>query len=693
MLWRGGRALVIVLAGLAVNGCARGPRTGVPAAPNANILLVTVDTLRADRIGGGVTPEIDGIAASGVRFTNARANAPLTLPSHATIMTGALPPAHGVRQNGTDRLAGGRPTLARLLKARGYRTGAFVGAFVLDGSFGLGDGFDVYDDRIRRDPDTAMRLEAERPASEVVDAALGWLASPGAAGQPFFLWAHLYDPHAPYAPPADFARRAGGRLYEGEIAYADAQLGRLARAARKQAGGAPLIVAVAGDHGESLGEHGEPTHGMLVYDASLRVPIVVACHRGDQDVTIGDALDSRAVSLQDLAPTLLALVGAPAPNEMTGAPLLGGAGTRRGDSYAESVYPRAAGWSPVRSLTDGRWKLIVSSRVELYDLNADPGETTDVTAAQDSVAKVMRARLDALWRPAGPGAPISAEAAERLRALGYVAASADPGPLDSAPNPADQIASWTEFERASANLLAGRPWEAVGPLRRLAARHADAPVFQSTYARALKETGRAREALARYRATAARWPQDAVLLHDLAVAARDAGAADEALKAELAAAALDPKFASPHNGMGLIHTDAGRPSEAAAAFARAAELDPRNVSAWNNLGNARRATDDAAGARQAYESALRIDPNDPDAANGLGVLLVQDGRPTEAVAYFERALTRAPAMYQARLNLGIALQESGQPGQAAEAYRRVLADAPRGSKERDAASTLLRKIK
>ncbi len=680
---------------LAAATCAEKPLEG-PVAADASVLLITVDTLRADRVNAGVTPEIDGIAASGTRFTAARANAPLTLPSHVTIMTGALPPAHGVRENGVP-FDQARDSLAQLLKQRRYRTGAFVGAFVLDRGFGLNAGFDMYDDRIPRGADRAASLEAERPAEAVSEAAIKWLIAPDDRTQPFFLWAHYYDPHAPYAPPAAYAARAGGRAYEGEIAYADAELGRLVRAARERTADRALVVAIAGDHGESLGDHGEPTHGMLLYESAIRVPVVIAAWKNGAALNLGPAEDSRAVSLQDLAPTLLALTGLSTPKTMTGMALLGQpkAPAPRpqapSDSYAESVYPRSAGWSPLRSLTDGRWKVIVSSRVELYDLAADAGESRDVSAANSSVALALRTRLDSLWRPAGT-APVSAEAAERLRALGYVASAPDPAPLDKAPNPADEIASWVAFERAFTDLNGGRAADAVGPLGTLAARYPASVVFQSAYARALSEAGRGRDALQRYRAIVARWPRDPIQYHELAVAARNAGAASEAIKAEQAAIALDPRFASAHNGLGLLHADAGRPRDAADAFARAAELDPRNPSIQVNLGNARRELKDVNGARIAYQTALRLAPDDIDAANGLGVLLLEAGRPLDAVVYFNRVLERAPGMYQARLNLGVAYQQSDQPERAAEAYRAVIDIAPPGSRERAAAATLLRQV-
>jgi arylsulfatase A-like enzyme/tetratricopeptide (TPR) repeat protein len=653
-----------------------------PPASAPNILLITIDTLRADRVGRGLTPTLDRLTDEGLTFTNARANVPLTLPSHATIMTGALPPEHGVRENGLDRFDGSRQTMARVLRERGYRTGAFVGAFVLDRRFGLDDGFETYNDSIRRDPALPNRLEAERRAAEVVDAAIGWLETDSAPA-PFFLWAHLYDPHAPYDPPPAALTLAKGDRYNGEVAYADAQAGRLIAAARARAGDT-LVIAVVGDHGEGLGEHGESTHGMLAYDSTLRVPLVlagagVAHGRGEEPVT-----------LRDVAPTLLGMAGVARPEGMTGANLLAAPDA---DAYAETVYPRSAGWSALRVLVDDQWKLIRSSEVELYDLRRDPGELTNVANARQSVAAAMVARAEATFaRGRSTRAPVSGEAAERLRSLGYVAVAPGSTPAhdETAPNPRTAIAAWNRFEAALTRLNADLASDALPELRRLASGYPDARVFQSTLAQALLLSGRAREARDLIRRLVARFPDEASLYHDLASAAREAGDASEAIKAEQAAVALDPSNANAHNGLGLLHADAGRATQAAAAFSEATRLDPSVASFWANLGNARRGLGDLNGARKAYERALQLDAQSADAANGLGVLLVQQKRAPEAVGWFERAVAADPTLVEAQLNLGIAFQESGRPKEAAEQYRRVIARAPRGSPERQAATELLR---
>jgi tetratricopeptide (TPR) repeat protein len=373
------------------------------------------------------------------------------------------------------------------------------------------------------------------------------------------------------------------------------------------------------------------------------------------------------------------------------------------DLYAETEYPRAAGWTPLQALTDGRWIAIrAGAATEVYDLRSDPHELHDIAAGSSSIANGMRSRIDAI-RAGGSmdrqsGSPgLSQEAEERLRALGYVTTGSASTAPANAPNPASQIEAWNQFEEAVA-ALQSRQAQALPMLERIARRHPESPVFQATAARALKEAGQLNQALAAYRSAVRRWPSDATLLHDLAVAAREAGQAasgpasralhDEAVKAERAALAVAPGSALAHNGLGLLAVDEGQAQAAAAEFDRAAALDPNNASFLANLGNARRALGDRAGAEHAYRQAMTVSDRSADAANGLGVLLVEAHRPAEAVTWFERALSSAPDFAEARLNLGIALQESGQRARAVDEYRKVLG-APGAEHEKQAAAKLL----
>ena len=333
--------LLVLIAGLAgalavcrgrIERAAQPIATG--ALRGANVLLVTIDTLRADHVGAygstrGLTPTIDRLAAEGLRFQTTYAHVPLTLPSHTSLMTGAYPFVNGVRDNGSFRFDGSRPTLAGTLKAAGYRTGAFVAAFVLDARFGLNAGFDVYDDRYGSRPAGGDLSVLERPADKVLDAAVNWIAGDGgtaAQTQPWFAWAHLYDPHEPYDPPEPFRTRYASDRYAGEIAFADAQLGaaldRLARAGQL----VHTLVVVAADHGESRGEHQERTHGLFTYDATLRVPLVVWA-----PPSFAPASSARCRGLVDVMPTVLDLVrvAGVVPSGGSLRPLVGGSGPTR----------------------------------------------------------------------------------------------------------------------------------------------------------------------------------------------------------------------------------------------------------------------------------------------------------------------------------------------------------------------------
>ena len=658
-----------------------------PPAPirHPDVVLITIDTLRADRATPALMPTFTALAARGLRFATARTVAPLTLPAHTSLMTGLYPPRHGVRLNGVRGVAPDVPTLARAFSSAGYDTGAFIGAFVLDRRFGLSEGFAEYDDRIARQKGAMDRLEAERRGGDVVDSAVRWLTQPArASGRPIFLWVHLYDPHAPYQPPEESRRKANGEAYGGEVSYADEQVGRLI-AALTAAGHADPVIVVMGDHGESLGEHGEPGHGMLLYEGAVRIPLVIA----GPGVPHGERSDP--VSLVDVAPTLLARAGLPPWPNVDGRDLLAEAAADDREVYGETEYPRTAGWSPLAMLANARWKLVDGPQPELYDSTADARETADRANERPRDVGAMRQRLGPLRSVTAPATPsaVPAEVERKLRALGYVA-SAPTVPLPpNAPNPVAMMADWSSFESALAAVNAGDSTSPLHTLERLGRAHPESPLFVTTWARTLAAAGRHREALPIFRDAALRWPADSAIAHDLAVSAREAGLSEEALAAERKALAIDPSNPLAHNGLGLVLADAGHPAEARAAFERAASTDPTNPEYQVNLGNAARDAGDATAAQRAYKAALAQDEGAVDALNGLAVLLVQGGRPQEGIPLLERALKLEPGFVDAQLNLGIARQEAGDLAGARSAYQEVLR-APAGfGRQRATARTLL----
>jgi choline-sulfatase len=672
------------------------PRESPPpkTADGWNLLLVTLDTVRADRLGaygraGAETPNLDALAAAGLRFDQAQAAVPLTLPSHATMLSGLLPPRHGLRDNGLGSLPADVPLLSAHLSAAGYRTGAFVGAFVLDHRYGLARGFDRYDDEVRRDP--AGGGEGERPGGEVVDRALGWLAEP-AAGKPFFAWVHLYDAHAPYEPPEPFRSRHAGDPYAGEIAAVDAQVGRLLRFLREHGHDRRTVIVVAADHGESLGEHGELTHGLLLYQATLRVPWLLAAPG-----LLAPRAVAEPVSLADLGPTVAGLLGRPLPGPLDGRDLggvlLAGGQPAAADLYAESRYALRFGWSPLAALRRGPLKYVEAPRSELYDLAADPAEARDLRGSRRRDANELREALAALAREErqAPAAPADAESRALIESLGYVAPAGAPA-AGSGRDPKDAVPLFHAFEQAHAAQLAGRLADAERLLAPLLAKDLGNPVFRGAYGRVLRDQGRLAEAVPVYRQAAALAPRDPQVWYELATALQQAGESAEARRALEHALRNDPGRPEAHNALGVALASEGRLREAREAFVRATAADPRDARAWNNLGNTERDLGDAAAAERAYRRAVELDPRYPDPLNGLGVLLVAAQRPAEGLPWLDRALALAPGRHEVRLNRGIALELMGDPAGAAEAYRDFLTHTegnPGYSGQRSAAQELL----
>ena len=644
-----------------------------------SVLLITLDTFRADRLGPR-TPALARLAADGVRFDAADSPVPLTLPAHATLLSGMLPLHHGLRNNGVGSLGEERDTLATLLSRHGYRTGAFIGSFILDRRFGLARGFDRYDDEIARDPSGAAGLfEAERRGSEVVDRALAWLKE--ADGRPFFAWVHLYDAHAPYAPPAPYPQ-----TYDGEVAYIDAQVARLLAAVDR----ARTVVVVVGDHGEALGEHGELTHGLLLYEPTLHVPLIIAAPRTQPRVV------RSPVSTVDVAPTVAALAGV-AFSGIDGRDLLNGDGLENPSHvYAETEYPATLGWSPLSSLRAGDLKLIAGGMSELYDLGRDPKErvnrlTTRRREAHDLAARLERLRATAV---AARDTSVDEETRRKLASLGYVAPSTA-APAGPPRDPRVMAPLFRRFEEAIWAINSGRLRTAIASLEQLVRDDPANHVFRQTLARALRQAGELRRAVALYREAVALAPHDADAWYNLASALQDAGEGKEAEIAIDEASKRDPNRPEVHNVRGVALAGKGDLPAAEGEFRRAIESDPRDARAWNNLGNVLRATSRDDDAVAAYRKAIEIAPAYADAMNGLGALLVQQGHAREALGYFDAALRLAPDLYEAQLNRAVALEVAGDSRGAAKELRRLLSRLPSGPEhdtQRIAARALLARV-
>jgi len=442
---------LVLVALLAAGAVGAACRSRPEREPPLNLLLVTLDTTRADALGayGGraITPSIDHLAAESVVFEQASTVAPLTLPAHSSLFTGLFPPGHGVHGNGQNALGPESVALAEQLKARGFRTGAFVSSFVLDHRWGLDQGFDVYHDP-GPGPDS-LRRSADR----VVDDALDWMQQPGDA--PFFAWLHFYDAHAPARPPAEFAPISADDDYFAAIGFVDFQLSRVMNYLAEHQLFDRTIVVVIGDHGESLGEHGEPTHGLFVYESVVHVPFIIRAPFANMQ---GRRV-SEPVRMVDVMPTVLDLLGqsaSPAIDGRTLVPLMTGAQqASRWEVYSESRYGfDRFGWSPLGALREGRFKVILAPRPELYDLETDPNESVNLYQERPDLAASMTERLRTLSKPSpasGASVPVDADTRARLAALGYVAAAAR-APGDPAPtlaDPKDQIDLYRQLTRSS----------------------------------------------------------------------------------------------------------------------------------------------------------------------------------------------------------------------------------------------------
>ena len=655
---------------------------------DVNVVLVTIDTLRADALssygGQAHTPNLDALAAQGARFTFAHAHSVVTLPSHTTILSGQLPYEHGMRDNSGFRVKDGTPTLATWLKAAGYQTAAFVGGFPLTKRFGLTPGFDEYDDQMPEMHGVSTISMPERPADAVVSRATRWIKE--REHLKFFAWVHLFDAHSPYQPPED-AARYGATPYHGEVAFVDRALGPLFRSLESAA--RPTIVIVTADHGESLGEHGEATHGMFAYEATLRVPLIVARVDRSRGAPRGVVIDA-PVRLADIAPTVLDVVGRPVEG-LAGSSLVDLVDRGRGDdrpAYFEAMtYNLVRGWAPLRGVIDGRTKYIDLPIPELYDLSADAAEQRNLAGAQSDRMRQLHALLRTynVAPPHRPGQE-SAEAAAVLRSLGYVSGSA---PARDRYTEADDPKRLVDIDRdlhaATQAFQDGAPERGIELLESVIARRSDTADAYISLAFAHWETGRVREAIAALERGLRGGAPDRDIRVRLAVYLAESGI--NPARAVALLEGLPGTDAEAQNGLGVAYTHAGRPREAVAAFQRVLALDPTNALALQNLASLslREALDAAPGpgrqrlfsqAEALGDRAIAADPLLPDVHTTMGVLYSATGRADRAIVSWKRALTLDPSQFNALYNLWLKLAETGQDRDAVQFGQQFVSSAP-----------------
>jgi arylsulfatase A-like enzyme/Tfp pilus assembly protein PilF len=633
---------VLLIAGAAV------PLRAAPkAAPN--VVFITIDTLRADHLGCyGYkqihTPNIDALAEEGVRFERAFTPVPVTLPSHTVIFTGTYPMYSGMHDFSGNKLSPTQPTLASVLKSDGYATGAVVASAVLDSRFGLNRGFDFYYDHFDFSRlDEANLDEMERPGNVVADTALAWLSQN--YQKKFFLWMHLYDPHYPYRPPAPFSEEYKDHPYDGEIAFADQQVGRLIQFLKDKGLYNNTLIVLSGDHGESLGEHGEKTHGFFIYNATLHVPVIVHVP-GAKPKAVDDL-----VSTADLMPTVLSALGMAVPAEVQGRsllPLIEEPNKKSDeDLYAESYLPRLHfDWSELRGVETDRYHFIDAPKPELYDLTKDPGETQNLFAGKKAVGEEMRGKLTEVIRRYSAGKELAEKTGldpalmERLKSLGYAGFSGGGSTTitdRNLPDPKDRIQVYELISDAIAQSQHGQYQDSVQKLN--AALKTEPNSVPVHYLQGLNY----------YRLE--QYPESV----------------DEFQKV----LKISPDYALAAFHMGLAYARSGQVDEAVTTLQRALQLDSTNFTAAYDLALMYLQKKMTKEALAALRQSVSITDGYAPAHRTLGELLLSLGQHDEAVVELRKAADLMPQDAGAHAALARALQESGMNAEAQEELRRA----------------------
>jgi arylsulfatase A-like enzyme/Tfp pilus assembly protein PilF len=686
--WRSAVVAIVALLAVAValwfrpSSFARGPK------PDFNVLVITLDTTRADALGAygatnGATPNLDRLARGGVVFEDAVTAAPLTLPAHSSLFTAKYPPRHGVRDNGGFVLDPEETTLAERLKGAGFRTGGFVGAYVLDRRWGIAQGFETYFDNFDVAKAKGSALAAvERPANEVADHALAWLDSIGSSR--FFAWVHFYDAHSPYDPPEPYRTRFADRLYEGEVAFVDSQVGRLVASLERRHLLDKTIVVAVGDHGESLGEHGESTHGFFVYRSVLHVPFTIVVPGGG---TAGKRVAS-TVRTVDLTPTLLDLLGLPMGEAVDGrslVPLMTGSARDLGlDAYSEAMYPRYHfGWSELRSLTSGRYHYIDAPRPELYDTQQDPAEAHNLYGNRQPLAERMAASLRGL-EPQSPGASprateVDPEVRARLAALGYVgtfaATSAAPG--STLADPKDKIDLFNLMTDAREKLQDEQEApQGIEMLQRVAAKDPQVVDAWLLLGNEFAKRGQYAKALAHFRRALELKPDYDLALRNMAHVYRDMGRPGDAITGYERLLSVDRNNVQARLEYAQLLLDLGRLPEADHELATVLQQEPNLAAAHNALGALRlKQGQREAGEREiraalAQQSELRL------AHFNLALAAELRGDFNDAIVEYRAEIEKYPDSYMAQFNLGKVYERLGDRESQLTAYEASIASNP-----------------
>jgi arylsulfatase A-like enzyme/predicted Zn-dependent protease len=692
------KSLLLPAAGLAVAGAAaymllssRPPDFArLRRGQDFNVIVITLDTCRADALAcygskDVETPTIDGFAASGVRFERCYAQTPLTLPSHTTLMTGTLPLYHGVRDNGAFLVPQKLETMAELFKGQGYETGAFIAAYVLDSKWGLNKGFETYYDKFDLNKFQRLSLDTvQRPANEVMDQALPWLEA--RKGKKFFAWIHLYDPHSPYEPPPPYNKLYAVHPYLGEIAFADSELGRLRKFLETSGLVDRTFVVFAGDHGESLGEHEEKTHGFFVYQAAIQVPLIIAT----PFPKLQGVVSPEVAGLVDVLPTVCEMAGLPTPGHVQGRSLVPALFGRRGAkaalAYSETFYPRFHfGWSELKCVQDGRYKLILAPVPELYDVAADPGEKENLVYARKKVYEDMKTEAEAFIQRAGRNAfemdysKVDQETREKLSALGYVGSFTDPAKLKgkTLANPREKIAVFNALSRAREMGVNGNPDEAVKIIQGIIATDPDITDAYFSIASIYFQEEKYDEAIGFFKQVLDRKPDETFAAINIMHCYDKTGRLDEG--EAFAEDYVRKGFEEPelYFMLGRMEFHQQKYDRAVPYLEKALSLNAEPAAARDLLAAIDIARNDLAPAEENLRKALEANPRLPNAHYRIGWIAEKQGRLEEAQAEYVKELEISPQHFKALYNLARVYQTTGNLDREEETLRKCLEADPK----------------
>jgi len=684
LLWLALPALALALMVLIPRGRYRRQAVRMPG---SNILLITLDTTRADRLGyaghaAAHTPNLDRLAAAGVRCSEAYSPVPLTLSAHCSLFSGLYPPAHKVRNNGNYFLPGGVDTLAEILARHGYRTSAFVSSFVLDSRFGLDQGFAVYDDDLAAGG--AKTFHSERDAASVFAAFSRWLD--GQQNGRFFSWIHFFDPHAPYDPPEPY-RSAASDLYDGEVAYMDHYIGEIISLLERKRLLRQTLVVIAGDHGEAFGEHGEHGHQIFCYQENLRVPLIF---HAPGSLPPGLALPQRS-SLVDVMPTILDLLQLPVPSTLQGRSLLPAMQRRQmpgRDLYLESFFGREAfHCAPVLGIIRDRYKFLDLPRPELYDLDRDPGEKENLASTAAGLSRKLKAdarqlagRLD---RGGGDsGRRLSAAEKETLATLGYISSGPAPATTGPLPDPKDMIAGWEIFSAGAEQAASGQAGAAAASLLRAIELIPDYAGSYTILANVYFRNGQGDKALALLKDALTRLPGDATLQTEYAGLLVRMDRPDQAMAQyrELAALGLVDKKAWIEAQMAALCETKGDIPQAIRHYRQAFASEPENDEYARKLAYLLHRSQRLDEALEVYLALERRQPEDTQLIRDLAILYAQRNELERSRGYFTRALRSAPDA-NLYFNYALLLARLNETAAAVAAMEKFLAAAPEGSEQ------------